>query len=386
MIARAEEVLDVFPSAKISAKARVADLSVAARQIVEIAKSLVRPPRLWILDEPTSSLSEAERVQLFTVVRQAAAAGAAVLYTTHRMDEIRAMVDRVLVLRDGELVMDRPMTAVEETDIVQAMLGKRADRIYPVIAAPADTTPKVLKVEDLAVKGLKGSVSLDVRQGEIVGVAGLVGSGRTELLEGIFGARPATGQVRIRGVEVPRNRPGESVKHGLVLIPEDRQKSGLFLGMSITDNVTITRLGVGGKVVRNDTRRQQQAQDVANRTALRYQSLGAPVRRLSGGNQQKALIGRAMAGHVAVLLLDEPSRGVDVGARAEIYGVIQGLVDAGMAVVMVSSDLDEVANLAHRVLVMRDRQVVGEVPGRREETKETILRLALNYAATDRET
>jgi ribose transport system ATP-binding protein len=378
MVSACRERLKEF-GAPIDARATVRHLGVAEQQIVEILKSLRGVPRVWVLDEPTSALGDAERDRLFSLIEEMRDKGTAVVYTTHRIDEIRLIADRVLVLRDGRVVLDRSAADVKEADMVEAMLGRRTEAMYPELPTVDPDAPVVLEVAGLRVKGLPGEFSLRVRRGEVVGIAGLVGAGRSELLEGIYGGRRSVGTVRVGGVAVGRDKPAESLKRGLVMVPEDRKGAGLVLDLSIVDNVTLPQLGMFGRLVRNDRQRQETTRSVGERSLLRYRSVWQRVGSLSGGNQQKVLFGRGLVGNIAAMLLDEPTRGVDVGARAELYQVVAHLVRSGLGVLMVSSELDEVSNFPHRVLVMRKGHFAGEVHPRESNATERILRLALGY-------
>lgn len=367
----------------VDPRARAGSLSVAEQQVLEIAKSVRRVPRVWILDEPTSSLGSKETERLFELIAEHKRRGAAIVYTTHRMEEIRRVADRVLVLRDGTLVLDRPAGDITEDQLVAAMLGAARREMHgalPSVPSDADTA---LEVTGLRVPGLAGEFSFRVRRGEVLGIAGLVGSGRTELLEAVYGARRSTGTVRIGKVPVRRNNPAASISGGMVLVPEDRKGKGLILDLSILDNHTLSRLDLFGKLVRQDHKRREASRGAAEATLLRGGGLKDLVARLSGGNQQKVLLGRALIGTVNVLLLDEPTRGVDIGARSELYASIRRLLDRGMGILLVSSDQDEIANIAHRVLVMRAGTIVAELEGDAggANLKESILRHSLGYDA-----
>ncbi|GLY70290.1 sugar ABC transporter ATP-binding protein [Amycolatopsis taiwanensis] len=352
MIAEAGRLLAPFGVA-IDPEARMGTLPVGVRQIIEIAKATSRGARVLLLDEPTSAIAEHEVAQLGHVVRTLKAQGVALLFTTHKMEEIRAMADRVVVLRDGALVEDSPIDAITDDNIVQAMIGRELDDLFP--ERPACGTEVLLDVRGLVV-GDRPPVSLQVRRGEIVGLAGLVGAGRTELLETIFGLRRAhSGTVHVAGKKIRPGEPASAIAAEMVLVPEDRKGAGAVLGMSILDNATLPRTGAFSLVgwLRN-RQRTDAISSVMDSLLLRRRNLDQPVETLSGGNQQKVVIGRWLTGPVKVLLLDEPTRGVDVGARNEIYRIIVSLAAQGMAVVMASSDMPEILSLSHRALVMRE--------------------------------
>ncbi|MCX5563001.1 sugar ABC transporter ATP-binding protein [Streptomyces sp. NBC_00038] len=360
MAAQAREMLEVF-GVDIDPQAPMRRLSVALRQIVEITKSTSWGARVVLLDEPTSAISGHEVERLYGVVETLRERGVTMLYTTHKMEEIRAIADRVVVLRDGAIVEDRPCADITDDEIVHAMIGRELTDLFPELPATGDEV--ALHVRDLQVAGYPEPVSFQVRAGEIVGLAGLVGAGRTELLEAVFGSRSSTGgEITVAGTAVRRHNAASSIGAGMALVPEDRKGAGLVLGMSVLDNATLPRLpdfSLAGWLRR---RSRTEAVDRAMASVhLRSKGLGQQVGTLSGGNQQKVVLARWLTGHVKVLLLDEPTRGVDVGARSEIYRIVTDLAAAGMAVVMASSDMAEILGLAHRVHVIRDGAIAGSL-------------------------
>jgi ribose transport system ATP-binding protein len=303
------------------------------------------------------------------------------------MDEIRALADRVVVLRDGGLVLDAGMGETTDDAIVTAMIGRELDEMFPPVRLVPDTAEVVLDVEGIQVVGQPTPTSLQVRRGEILGLAGLVGAGRTELIEGIFGVRPSTaGTVAVAGRTVHRGDPGAAITAGMALVPEDRKAAGAVLSMSVLDNVTLPRLSAfstGGWL--KGRSRSARISEATSSVRLRSRGLSQQVGTLSGGNQQKVVLARWLTGHVDVLLLDEPTRGVDVGARSEIYRIITDLAAAGMAVVMASSDMAEVLGLAHRALVLHEGEVVGELDRDalgQADVQDRIFRLASGMDAT----
>ncbi|WP_206302279.1 MULTISPECIES: sugar ABC transporter ATP-binding protein [unclassified Streptomyces] len=360
MAAQARELLEVF-DVDIDPLAPMRRLTVALRQIVEVVKNTSWGARVVLLDEPTSAISGHEVKRLYGVVNKLRERGVAVLYTTHKMEEIRALADRVVVLRDGELVEDRPCADITDDEIVHAMIGRELEDLFPALPDPGDQT--ALQVKGLHVAGFPEPVSLQARAGEIIGLAGLVGAGRTELLEALFGARTSLdGKITVSGSSVRRNSTASSISAGMALVPEDRKGAGLVLGMSVLDNGTLPRLpqfSLGGWL--RNGRRAEAVGEVMSSVRLRSKGLGQQVGTLSGGNQQKVVLARWLTGHVKVLLLDEPTRGVDVGARSEIYRIITELAASGMTVVMASSDMAENLGLAHRVHVIREGTIAGSL-------------------------
>ena len=360
MIRESTDLIGTF-GVEIDPQALMRDLPVGLQQIVEIVKNSSRGARVLLLDEPTSAIAEREVDRLYDVVNQLREQGVAMLYTTHKMGEIRAIADRVVVLRDGGLVLDAAIDKVSDDDIVTAMIGRELEQLFPEKDAP--TTQPVLELEDLLVHGASGPVSLTVHAGEVLSLAGLVGAGRTELIETIFGLRPALGgTIRMNGVELAKPSPRTAITSGMALVPEDRKGSGAVLSMSVLDNGSLTRLErytASGWLL--DGKRSREVSSAMKDVGLRSRGLKQHVGNLSGGNQQKVVFARWLTDKVHVLLLDEPTRGVDVGARSEIYRIIRDLAREGMAVLVASSDMIEVLGLSHRSLVMSKGCVVDEL-------------------------
>lgn len=385
MITAARQALDVF-EVDIKPTTQMSRLPVGLRQIVEIVKCTNLGAKVILLDEPTSAIAEREVEGLYAVVRRLRQDGVAMVYTTHKMAEMRALADRVVVLRDGNLVTDQPMSLVSDDDIVTAMIGRELESLFPVVRPPKDEP--VMEVKDLQVLGAAEPVSLTVRAGEILGLAGLVGAGRTELIEGIFGTRPTTtGSVSVNGKTVKRHAPLDSIRNGIALVPEDRKGEGAVLTMSVLDNGTLPRLSafsVSGWL--RKAARTNKVEAAMSSVQLRSRGLSQTVGTLSGGNQQKVVIARWLTGDVQVLLLDEPTRGVDVGARSEIYKIITDLAAQGMGVVMASSDMPEILGLSHRALVMRGGAVAAELTREQldhVDVQASIFRLAAGLEHTD---
>ena len=354
-------------------------LSVGLQQVVEIVKNVDRGASVLLLDEPTSAISDREREHLYDLVRQLKDRGVAMIYTTHKMEEIHAIADRVVVLRDGVLTMDAPVASTSEPSIVAAMVGRELRSVFPPRATPTDHV--VLSLRDWQVEGTSTPVDLDVSRGEILGLAGLIGAGSTELLESIFGLRRVTrGTLAINGQLVERITPRRMIDLGVAMVPEDRKRSGLIMGLPVSTNVclpSLGRLSSAGFVRLGKVRAQ--TNKAMSRVNLKSRGIEQRVETLSGGNQQKVVLGRWLTGDVRILLLDEPTRGVDVGARAEIYRLIVELAGEGMAVMMASSDTPEIIGLANRALVMQQGRIEGILDrAALDDTsaQETIFRLA----------
>jgi len=364
MRAEAAELLTGF-GVDLDPNLPVRRLSVALQQIVEIIKNSSAPGcKVLLLDEPTSAISDKEVDRLYGVVEQLKGRGVAMVYTTHKMEEIRAISDRVGVLRDGVLTRDAAISAISDDEIVSAMIGRDLGDLFPP-KRPAPAGPPVLEVSGLRLTPTDTGLDLSVRPGEIVALAGLVGAGRTEVLESLLGVRDRlAGEVRVAGRMVGKRRPRRAIDAHMALVPEDRKVGGVVMGMTVLENGLLPHLpsfSTFGWLHRGRSRKAiDEAMTAVN---LRSAGLNQEVRHLSGGNQQKVVLGRWLTGDVSVLLLDEPTRGVDVGARGEIYRIITALAADGMAVLMASSDITEVLGLAHRVVVMRSGHVVAELQG-----------------------
>ncbi len=344
----------------------VSELSIAQQQMVEIVRALAEKPKILLLDEPTASLSEDQTAWLFTRVREAAAAGTSVLYVSHRLDEVSELCDRCVILRDGKLVATLEKSEIRKDRLIRHMVGREIAEGGPRRAGrPGAGGRIVFECEDLSVRGKLRNVSFQVRNGEILGIAGLVGAGRTELLNTIYGIlRPTDGALRREGKELTVKHPRQAIAHGIAPVSEDRKKEGLFFGETVTCNLNASAVANRPLLGFIDRRKEKiRAAGIAGRTALNARHLPDPVERLSGGNQQKVVFGRALLTEADLLLLDEPTRGVDVGAREDIYSVIEEAAAAGKGVILVSSDWEEIVKLADRALVMRDGQIVGELVG-----------------------
>ncbi|WP_370531754.1 sugar ABC transporter ATP-binding protein [Streptomyces venezuelae] len=346
---------------------RVGELSAAQRQIVSMARALSHDVRLIVMDEPSAALDPDEVANLFRIVADLTADGVAVIYISHRLEEIRRIGDRVTVLKDGRAVArGLPAATTPTREVVALMTGRDVPYVFPERPTRPPAGEPVLQVQGLARKGEFEALDLELRPGEIVGLAGLVGSGRSEILETVYGARrPTAGRVVVDGRPL---RPGSvtaAVAAGLGLAPEERKAQGLLLLESVTRNVSVSSLARFSRAGWIDRAGERETARTATRAlSLRPDLPDTPVRTLSGGNQQKAVLARWLLRGCRVLLLDEPTRGVDVGARAELYAVIRGLADDGLAVLLVSSEVPEVLGLADRVLVLREGRVVHQGPAR----------------------
>ncbi|MCR6476921.1 sugar ABC transporter ATP-binding protein [Variovorax sp. ZS18.2.2] len=367
--------------ADFTAATTVDGLSIAQRQLVEIARALQFDARVLIMDEPTTPLSERETVRLFALIHKLRAEGLAILYISHRMAEIYELADRVSVLRDGRYIGTLEREDISHEQLVRMMVGRDASTLYQRAAHHAVRGPVVLEVSDMADGRRVRGCSLQAHAGEILGIAGLVGSGRTELARLVFGAEiPVRGEVRIGGVRLAAGSPDKAIRAGLVYLTEDRKGQGLFLDASILENINViaARRDAFGPGILNRGQARFRAGRAEVTLGIRSAGMHVNVGRLSGGNQQKVLLARLLELSPRVLILDEPTRGVDIGAKAEIYRTIDALAGNGAAVVVISSDLPEITGIADRILVMRDGRIAGEV-GRgtaTPATQETVIALA----------
>ncbi|HEY3611833.1 MAG TPA: sugar ABC transporter ATP-binding protein [Pseudonocardiaceae bacterium] len=363
-----------LPPGAIPVTRQVRTLPVPTRQMIEIAKAWGHEPSLLILDEPTSSLGPLEAAQVMGLARQLADRGGTVLFIGHRLAEVRQVSDRILVLRNGRLVADLTPAAASEERLIREMVGGEVVRREH--RAGHEDSPLLLELDGLTADGL-GPVDLTVRAGEILGVAGLMGSGRSRLIHTVAGAQPATGgSMRLGGKPYAPRGPGDGVAASIALIPEDRKEQSIVGFAPIRTNVTIPILKrISSHGLLGPRRERIEAERIAASTNVRMRSVDQPISSLSGGNQQRAIFGRAFATRPRLLLLDEPTRGVDVGAKAEIYELIDRAATGGMAVLVASSELEELLWIRHRIAVLNHGRLVAVVD-RAEATKERIMRAA----------
>lgn len=359
--------LDVNPARKVSS------LAVAAQQRVEIAKALAIDAKVVVMDEPTAPLTESEAKDLFKLIDDLRSDGIAVLYISHRLDEIVAIADRVTVMRDGEVVQTLEGDEIDEREIVRLMVGREIENLYP--RGEAEAGEVVLRVQGISRPGVLHDCSFEVRAGEIVGFAGLVGAGRTELARAVFGADPiSAGQIWIDGHEVTISTPRHAIAAGIGYLTEDRKREGLALQLPIEQNITLARIPESfGMIDRHSEHRT--AQQRCEELDIRTPSVRRRVDALSGGNQQKVVVAKWLETDARVLLFDEPARGVDVGAKAELFRLMGELAGNGRAVVLISSYLPELINMCDRILVLRDGRIVGDVE-RSDFSQERLVALA----------
>jgi ABC-type sugar transport system ATPase subunit len=376
---RAEEMLTVIGAA-IHVGRRVGDLTTGQQQMLQIAIAVGRSARIIIFDEPTSSLSQHEAEKLYDLIARLRARGVTCIYVSHRMEEIFRLCDRVTVMRDGRHIATKPIADLTPADLVHMMIGRRLEEYFPrhVTGSPGE---ELLRVEGLSSPGRFRNVSFSVRTGEVVGFAGLVGAGRSEIAHALFGLDPeVTGHVSVQGRAVHVRSPVDAMRAGIGLVPEDRKRQGLVLSMSALANTTLAILHTLARLLFIMHRAERAlAASYFERLRVRASGLDAATAGLSGGNQQKLVLAKWLAARSRVLILDEPTRGVDVGAKAEIHALIDQLAESGNAVVLISSELPEVLNLSTRILVLREGQIVGEL-SRAEANQFAVMRLMAGVA------
>ena len=361
-----------------SPRAIVGNLNIAHRQMVEIAKALLINARLVVMDEPTSSLTEEEVDTLIDLVRRLRVQGVSVIYVSHRMREIFEVSDRITVMRDGSVVGVLDAAASTPGDVVRMMVGRELDDLYGVRTTAIDrSTVPTLEVRNLSAGTLLHDVSFSVHPGEIVALAGLIGAGRSHAVMTIFGARRRSGgEILINGKPCTLRTPGEAMAAGIGFVPEDRKAQGLFLGLSVRENMSSASLAsISRLFMVSRSRDRSMARDYAKKLGLRQSAVEVGAGTLSGGNQQKVVLARWLARRPRLLILDEPTRGVDVGAKAEIYALVRSIAEEGVAVLIVSSELTEVLGIADRIVVMREGHGVGEL-GAAEANEKRVMSMA----------
>ncbi len=363
----------------IDPRAVMRNLSVANTQMVEIAKAISYDASLIIMDEPTSAITEREVAHLFKLIRSLQAKGVSVIYITHKMDEVFQIADDITVFRDGRHISTLRASDTDRNTLIAMMVGRELTNLFPKEEATIGET--VLSVRNLTRKGIVEGVSFDLRRGEILGLAGLMGAGRTEVIEGLFGIKPLdAGEVTIKGKPVRIKSPQDAIRHGMALLTEDRKLTGIMGVLPVRDNMMIaslanyTKAGLLNKRIINETCAREK-----NRLELKTPSMDQLIKLLSGGNQQKVLVSRWLLTVPDILILDEPTRGIDVGAKSEIHRLMSKLAQEGKAIIMISSELPEILGMSDRVLVMHEGRIGGEFE-RQDASQENIMRAATGHA------
>ncbi len=375
---RAAQLLSEVGS-KINPDTEVRDLSMPQQQLVEIARALGANARVLIMDEPTSSLAEEDTQNLYRVIAKLRASGVGIIYISHRLEELSIVADRVTVLRDGSYVGTQPMAGVDRQELIRLMVGRELSAVFPKVEVKQGATVLELRKLGCSANGIR-EVDLSVKAGEIVGLAGLVGAGRTALARTIFGLEPAdAGEIRLRNTVVTIQEPTDAIDLGIAYLPEDRRRHGVVLNMPIDANITLASLKKLSSGIAFDVQRERKiATDYVRRFAIKTPAVFAPVTTLSGGNQQKVALSRWLETKPSVLILDEPTQGIDVGAKAEIHALMGELASQDTAILMISSELPEILGMSDRVVVMRQGEIVG-ILSRAEATQQKVMSLALGH-------
>ncbi len=366
---------------ELNPKERVANLSVAQMQMVEIARAVSYDSKIVIMDEPTSALSDKEVEVLYKIIRRLSAAGKSIIFISHKLEEVFEIADRVTIFRDGRKISTQRVADITMSDLIDGIAGRQVKDLYPKLDVPRGE--KVLEVRSIGKAGVFSDISFDVHAGEIVGFCGLVGAGRTEIMNGIYGIDPIdSGEILLEGRPAVSRTPRQALNHGIAMVTEDRLRRGVIVKMNVKLNLTLAYFY---KICRGsfiDKRRE--ARDAADMIgALRVKTAGPemPIWSLSGGNQQKVMVGRALLTKPKVLILDEPTRGVDVGAKSEIYQYCNQLAKEGMAIILISSDLPEVMGMSDRLMVVREGRIVGR-HGRGEASAEQLMAEMFGLSST----
>lgn len=350
---------------EMAADTKVRALTVAGQQKVEILRAVARRSELIIMDEPTARLSSSDATSLRRLIRSLAAGGTTVVLISHFLEEVLEVADTVTVMRDGRIVRTAPTTAETKDTLIEAMIGRSLASAFPVKRLPAADAPVVLRVEGLTREPHFRDVTFHVRAGEIVVLAGLIGAGRSEVARGLFGADPHTsGRVELNGQQIHANAPRDAMRHGIAMIPESRKEQGLILDRAVRENVSLphlARFSTSG-IISSQRERAGVAESIRN-VGVRLANIAQRARSLSGGNQQKVLFARWLLVRPKLLIADEPTRGIDVGSKRNIYDLLVELAASGASVIVISSELEEVLGLAHRILIMREGQIAGELDG-----------------------
>ena len=372
---RATELLDRL-GLKLDPRTLVKELSTAERHLVEIAKALSREAKVLIMDEPTSALTIRETEELFVLVRKLKAEGVAIVFISHKFEELFEIADYYTVLRDGRYIGEGSMKGASEDDLVRMMVGRSVDQLFPKQEAKIGEV--ALAARKLTRTGIFKAVSFEVHHGEILGFFGLVGAGRSEVMRALIGVDPLdAGEVSIAGESVRFRSPGEAMKRGVVYVPEDRQRQGAVLAMSIAQNITLPQVDALSRAGWLDEKKERAvATDYAKRLEVKAAGIDYDVQTLSGGNQQKVVLAKWLASNPSILILDEPTKGIDVATKSAVHAIVSGLAAQGLAVIMVSSELPEIMGMTDRVVVMHEG-VVSEVIERKDFNEENIMKAAM---------
>lgn len=355
-------------------------LSVAQQQMVEIAKALSTNARIIILDEPTAALTKNESENLYKIVDKLKEEGVSIIFISHRFEDMFRLADRVTVFRDSKYINSHVVAETTESELIKEMVGREISDLFP--KPVIEIGDEILRLENFSRTGYFKDVSFEVHAGEIVGLTGLVGAGRTEVVESVCGVtRPDSGKLYLEGKEVHIKQPSDAMKNGIILLPEDRQKQGLIMDWGLGENVTLPVMGKYAKAGFNDDKKEREiAKDLLESVDTKAITIFDPASSLSGGNQQKVVVAKALAQEMKVIIMDEPTKGVDVGAKAEIYQIMGDLAKQGYGIIMISSEMPEILGMCDRIVVMCNGRVTGQL-GHNETTQEKILGLSMEKAS-----
>ncbi len=379
MNAEANKLLENL-DADFDAKAEMGTLSVAQQQMVEIAKAMSTNARIIILDEPTASLTRSESEKLYRLVDHLKEDGVSIIFISHRFEDMYRLASRVTVFRDSQYIGTYPVDGITNEDLIKAMVGREITTMYP--KPEVEIGKEMLRVEHLSRVGYFKDVSFSVRAGEILGMTGLVGAGRTEVVEAVCGiTRAEEGKVYLEGEEIHIRKPADAMEKGIILLPEDRQKEGLIMSWGLGRNVTLPTMGKYAKHGLNDNKKEREvSRDLLESVDTKAVDIFQPASSLSGGNQQKVVVAKALGQEMKVVIMDEPTKGVDVGAKAEMYAIMGELAKQGYAIILISSEMPEILGMADRIVVMCNGRKTGEL-NRDEATQEIILDLSMEKAS-----
>jgi inositol transport system ATP-binding protein len=380
MVKDTQDLLESLGITNINPRTKMVELSVAKKQMVEIAKAISYRSKLIIMDEPTSAITETECQQLFKIVNELKTEGVSFIFITHKMDEVFKITDEVTVFRDGKYVATVSAEGLTRDKLIEMMVGREVSQMFPKEEAVIGDV--ILSVRNLTKKGLFKDISFNLKRGEILGIAGLMGAGRTEVVETLFGYRKAdAGEIYLDGKKIQINSPKDALKHKMALLTEERKLTGLYLPLSVRDNMIVTSVERYIKGLALDKRKIEEAcNEQKEKLAIKTPSLNQTVNNLSGGNQQKVLVARWLLTEPDILIVDEPTRGIDVGAKAEIHRLLSALAKEGKAIIMISSELPEIIGMSDRVLVMHEGRLTGEL-SRIEATQTRIMEYATGTKA-----
>ena len=378
---KAQELLKLM-GVNINAQSKIKNLSIAEMQMVEIAKAISNNAKVIIMDEPTSALSDKEVSMLFKIIKDLKSKGVAIIYISHKMDEIYEITDRITILRDGKYIATKNTSELDKNELIALMVGREIESLFPVnnsIRVETECSPAVLSVQNLNKKGKFKDINFEVFAGEVLGIAGLMGAGRTEIARAIFGLdKFESGEITLKGQKIKIKSPQDAIKKGIGYVSEDRKALGFIPALSVKENISLSSLADFSKAwFVNATNEKEATTQLANDLKIKATSINQKVMNLSGGNQQKVVIGRVLLSSPSIIILDEPTRGIDVGAKFEIYKLIKQLTEKGVAIIMISSELPEILGMSDRILVLSKGKQMA-ILSKKEATQEKIMQYAVH--------